>query len=85
MTKLQEHDAMICRSCGNEERASEGYPCQNCGTFICLICNFRGVTQVTDPHPRGRYPGAPEPGPPRPRRDPPPATATPPSPRSSRR
>ena len=38
-----EHDGMICRSCGREERASEGYPCQNCGTFICLICNFRGV------------------------------------------
>jgi hypothetical protein len=25
------------------ERASEGYPCQNCGKFICVICNFRGV------------------------------------------
>jgi hypothetical protein len=37
-------DAMICRSCGREERASEGYPCDQCGTFICLICNFRGVT-----------------------------------------
>ena len=24
--KLMEHDAMVCRSCGNEERASEGYP-----------------------------------------------------------
>lgn len=35
---------MICRSCGNEERASEGYPCARCGTFICLICTFRGVT-----------------------------------------
>ena len=40
----QEHDGMICRSCGNEERASEGYPCENCGTFICLICSLRGVT-----------------------------------------
>jgi hypothetical protein len=37
-------DSMICRSCGREERASEGYPCARCGTFICLICNFRGVT-----------------------------------------
>lgn len=37
-------DAMKCRSCGNEERASEGYPCSRCGTFICLICTFRGVT-----------------------------------------
>ncbi len=35
---------MICRSCGREERASEGYPCQGCGTFLCLICSFRGVT-----------------------------------------
>jgi len=34
---------MICRSCGNEERASEGYPCADCGTFICLICNNRGI------------------------------------------
>ena len=36
---------MICRACGNEERASEGYPCADCGTFICLICTFRGVTR----------------------------------------
>jgi hypothetical protein len=39
-----EKDAMNCRACGREERASEGYPCTNCGTFICLICTFRGVT-----------------------------------------
>ncbi len=44
MTGLQEHDAMRCRACGNEERASEGYPCAGCGTFICVICNMRGVT-----------------------------------------
>ncbi len=43
MTKLEEHDAMICRACGNEERASEGYPCVDCGTFICVVCNMRGV------------------------------------------
>lgn len=43
MTKLQEHDAMTCRACGNEERASEGYPCVDCGTFICVVCNMRGV------------------------------------------
>ncbi|HLG05714.1 MAG TPA: hypothetical protein VI383_06170 [Gemmatimonadales bacterium] len=36
-------DAMVCRACGREERASEGYPCVRCGTFICVICNFRGV------------------------------------------
>jgi hypothetical protein len=35
-------DAKNCRVCGREERASEGYPCADCGTFICLICNFRG-------------------------------------------
>jgi len=39
----KEKDAMICRACGREERASEGHPCDNCGTFICLICSFRGV------------------------------------------
>lgn len=38
-----ERDAMICRACGNEERASEGYPCDGCGTFICLICSMKGV------------------------------------------
>lgn len=40
-------DAMICRACGREERASEGYPCDHCGTFVCLICMFRGVTLCT--------------------------------------
>ena len=39
-----EQDRMQCRACGNEERASEGYPCADCGTFICLICTFKGVT-----------------------------------------
>ena len=43
MPDLKEKDAMICRACGREERASEGYPCQGCGTFICLMCSFRGV------------------------------------------
>lgn len=41
---MPEVDMMLCRSCGNEERASEGYPCDECGTFICLICEFRGIT-----------------------------------------
>jgi len=27
-----------------QERASEGYPCADCGTFLCLLCTFRGVT-----------------------------------------
>jgi hypothetical protein len=44
MADTHEHDGMACRACGREERASEGYPCTNCGTFICLICTFRGVT-----------------------------------------
>jgi hypothetical protein len=43
--QLQERDAMVCRSCGNEERASEGYPCVDCGTFICQMCDMRGVSR----------------------------------------
>lgn len=42
--QTRERDAMICRSCGNEERASEGYPCDSCGTFICQLCTLRGIT-----------------------------------------
>lgn len=38
-------DAMICRVCDREERASEGYPCVKCGTFICLMCTFKGVVE----------------------------------------
>ena len=45
MTGLQERDAMVCRSCGREERASEGYPCKDCGTFICIMCVFKGVVR----------------------------------------
>jgi hypothetical protein len=44
MAGLHERDAMVCRACGREERASEGYPCVRCGTFICLMCSFKGVT-----------------------------------------
>jgi hypothetical protein len=44
MAELREHDGMTCRACGQEERASEGYPCAECGTFLCLICTFKGVT-----------------------------------------
>lgn len=36
---------MICRACGNEERASEGYPCAECGTFICIMCTLKGVVR----------------------------------------
>ena len=45
MVELKEKDAMVCRACGNEERASEGYPCVDCGTFLCLMCMFKGVTR----------------------------------------
>ena len=41
---MTEHDVMVCRACGKEDRASEGYPCDNCQTFICQICNMRGIT-----------------------------------------
>jgi hypothetical protein len=40
---LKERDVMKCRACGLDERASEGYPCTDCGTFICLPCTLRGV------------------------------------------
>lgn len=45
---LAERDAMLCRSCGREERASEGYPCDRCGTFVCLVCTIRGITLCRD-------------------------------------
>lgn len=48
MSKIEERDAMICRACGNEERASEGYPCRDCGRFICVMCDMRGVTLCRD-------------------------------------
>ena len=41
----RERDEMTCRSCERLERASEGYPCAGCGTFLCLSCELRGVTQ----------------------------------------
>ncbi len=45
---LVERDAMRCRACGREERASEGYPCDECGTFICLVCTIRGTTRCRE-------------------------------------
>ncbi|MBK7595200.1 MAG: hypothetical protein IPP98_12290 [Gemmatimonadetes bacterium] len=45
---LRERDAMLCRACGREERASEGYPCESCGTFVCLVCTIRGVTMCRE-------------------------------------
>lgn len=48
MAELRERDEMVCRACGNPERASEGYPCADCGTFICVMCNMRGVLRCKD-------------------------------------
>ena len=42
--ELRERDMMHCRYCGNPDRASEGSTCKSCGTFICIVCSFRGVT-----------------------------------------
>ena len=56
MTQLQERDMMRCRVCGRDERASEGYPCSDCGTFICIICHFQGVTLCAE---CAKKPGAP--------------------------
>lgn len=36
-------EAMICRNCGETDRASEGYPCAGCGTFLCLMCTMRDI------------------------------------------
>lgn len=47
MTELKEHDGMRCSACGNEERASEGYPCTGCGRFVCVICSLKGVSECT--------------------------------------
>jgi hypothetical protein len=40
---VTETEAMRCRACGRTERASEGYPCRGCGTFLCVVCYLRGV------------------------------------------
>ena len=46
--EIKEHDGMVCRACGREERASYEYPCEICGTFICLVCTFRGVVRCRE-------------------------------------
>ncbi len=51
---VRERDAMLCRACGREERASEGYPCESCGTFVCLVCTIRGVTHCRECRERER-------------------------------
>lgn len=61
-------DAMTCRACGHEERASEGAPCVICEAFICQLCSVRGVTQCAacsaapDTPPAAEPPLASEPG-----------------------
>lgn len=75
MTELHERDMMHCRSCGREERASEGYPCAGCGTFLCIICSFKGVVLCAECEakqgkpPGTRAPSGPPPPPPLPRLD----------------
>ena len=59
--EIREHDAMTCRACGNEERASEGYPCVDCGTFICVVCNMKGVVRCRECQAR-QAAAAPNPG-----------------------
>lgn len=44
----QNADQMVCRACGRQERASEGYPCAGCETFICVVCNMWGVTRCKE-------------------------------------
>jgi hypothetical protein len=57
---MTERDLMICRACGKGERASEGYPCDSCGTFVCQICVMRGITlcakcqETADAKPAGK-------------------------------
>lgn len=48
MVVIPASDRMSCRACGRDERASEGYPCRECGTFICLLCSIRGVNVCAD-------------------------------------
>jgi hypothetical protein len=52
MADLHERDAMTCRACGKEERASEGYPCGDCGRFVCNMCNMRGIVLCAACSPR---------------------------------
>jgi hypothetical protein len=58
-------DLMLCRACGQPDRASEGYPCRDCGTFICLPCTLRGVERCRACAPEGEpeVPASPPPGP----------------------
>jgi len=54
----QARETIVCRSCGQEDRASEGYPCAGCGTFLCLICTFRDITlcrECAAKRPSGAY------------------------------
>ncbi len=44
----EEMERMRCRYCGNDDRASEGYPCECCGTFICVLCSIRGITMCRE-------------------------------------
>ena len=45
---------MQCRRCGRDERASEGYPCVACGTFLCLPCTLKGAVRCTECEAQGK-------------------------------
>ena len=57
---VQEGDMMECRSCGAKERASEGYPCAGCGTFICIVCEMRNIARCRDCQAKAGLPPAPK-------------------------
>ena len=45
---LEETERISFRYCGQDDRASEGYPCKVCGTFICIVCSIRGITMCRE-------------------------------------
>ena len=49
----EEMERIRCRYCGNEDRASEGYPCQGCGAFLCIICSIRAITMCRECEKKG--------------------------------
>ena len=55
---IGEGDSMACRACGKDGRASEGYPCADCGTFICVRCMLRGVTRCAACEAKAKSAGA---------------------------
>ncbi len=56
-------DRILCTACGEEARASEGYPCATCGGFVCVRCSLRGVVNCRRCEPVPAAPAPPPPGP----------------------